>query len=515
MKGFRFQPEDTNRALAFSTNVLASLVAQYIGNQLDDIELEAARRRITEHYLKNGYINSGALLPDQDLREGIVTFLIVEGRLTEVYVHGANRLKPRYLQRRIELGSKPPLNLDRLADSVDIIRRNPNVRSVVADLQPVKKEGAVVLGQSVLDLRVEEASPYHVDLVLDNYRPASIGAGELLIVASDQNLTGHSDPLELQYGLLEETKDHGAEFSGLDNINVSYSIPVTVRDTTIGGFYERRSYAVIEQPFSELNIDSSYEGYGFRMSQPLFRGGGHSLGVGLSFEHRRSEGFLLGQPFSFTPGTVGGVSEDTVLRFNVDWNRSWTNQNLALRLTVSWGLDALGATSLPSGPDGQFVAVLGQWQYAWRLLPESNSGLCAGTQFVFRGGFQWTDDPLISMEQLSLGGPGTVRGYRVNQVVRDTGVFGTVEVQIPIIRSKHNVMSLSAAPFFDAGAGWNVESSNQGLNNLSSVGVGLNLNVTRRVSARLDWGYPLRDPHNPHTDLQDLGLFFRIGCTIF
>src|SRR5262249_37350 len=115
--GFRFRAADTNRPLAFSTNVLAGLVAGYVSRELGDAELEAARETITKYYLKNGYINSGAVLPDQDLSGGIVTLVIVEGRLSQVYVHGAKRLKPKFIQRRIQAEVGQPLRLENLADA--------------------------------------------------------------------------------------------------------------------------------------------------------------------------------------------------------------------------------------------------------------------------------------------------------------------------------------------------------------------------------------------------------------
>jgi hemolysin activation/secretion protein len=37
-----------------------------------------------------------------------------------------------------------------------------------------------------------------------------------------------------------------------------------------------------------------------------------------------------------------------------------------------------------------------------------------------------------SIEQFSLGGIDTVRGYRQNQIVADNGVFGSVELSVPL-----------------------------------------------------------------------------------
>lgn len=515
VNAFRFEAADTNRPLVFSTNVLAALVAEYAGRELGDAELEAARRRITEHYVAHGYLNSGALLPDQDVAKGVVTFLIVEGRLSEIYVHGTRRLKPKFARRRLEVGVPRPLNLDQLGDALNTLRLNPNVDRMTADIQPVRTNGAVVLGQSILDLQIEEARPYHLELQIDNYQPPSVGAELMEILASCQNLTGNSDVLALQYGLLQRGQSGGVAFAGLDNLGVAYSLPVTARDTTLGAFYDRRDYAVVQEPFNQLDIQSSYYAYGLRVQQPLYRGRGHSVSAGLSLERRHSESFLLGEPFSFSSGTLGGEADVTVLRLNTEWTRSWVNQNLMARLTTSLGLDAWGATRLPLGADGRFVSVLGQWQYIRRLNSGPFAGALGDSQLVFRGGFQWADDPLLAMEQFSLGGINTVRGYIQNQLVRDTGVFASVELRVPVIRGKSGGQILQVVHFFDFGAGWDVGTRTPEPTSISGVGLGLILNVAKRLNARFDWGYPLRDVPNTDDSLQGLGLYFQVGYAFF
>ncbi|MDQ3960621.1 MAG: hypothetical protein M3255_10240 [Pseudomonadota bacterium] len=83
----------------------------------------------------------------------------------------------------------------------------------------------------------------------------------------------------------------------------------------------------------------------------------------LIFERRSSETFLLGQPFSFSPGVRNGESEVTVLRLVQEWVDRRPNQVLAARSIFSVGLDALGVTTSPRDlPDGQFFTWLGQFQ---------------------------------------------------------------------------------------------------------------------------------------------------------
>ena len=51
-------------------------------------DLEEIRRQVTLLYVDRGYINSGAILPDQNVTDGVVTLRAVEGRLTDIELNG-------------------------------------------------------------------------------------------------------------------------------------------------------------------------------------------------------------------------------------------------------------------------------------------------------------------------------------------------------------------------------------------------------------------------------------------
>ena len=125
---------------------------------------------------------------------------------------------------------------------------------------------------------------------------------------------------------------------------------------------------------------------------------------------------LLGEPFNISPGAVDGRMVVSVLRLSQEWIDRGQNHVLALRSTFNFGLDVLDATDngMPGDPNGKFFSWLGQAQYVHRLFNTQN-------QFILRVTGQWTDDQLLALEQISVGGAETVRGYRENQLVRDRG----------------------------------------------------------------------------------------------
>lgn len=489
---------------AVSDRELEAATAPFAGREVGADELEEARRAVTLLYVNRGFVNSGAVLPDQDPTNGVVTMRIVEGRLTEVRLTGNRWLTDRYITSRLQRWTEPPLNLRDVQEGLQILRQNPNVKQVNAELRP-----GLEPGESQLDLRVVDQHPFRVGLEVNNHRPPSVGAEQISLLLADLNLTGHNDRLDFRYGIAFWGKD-GPEFSGADNLEGSYAIPLTRFDTTFGFRGSRLNTGLFEEPFIDLDIESLTGSGGVFLRQPIYQRANQELAVGLAFDHRWNRTWLLGERFSLSPGAVDGEMVVSVLRFSQEWVQRGQNHVLALRSTFNFGLDVWDATDdgVPGNPDGTFFSWLGQGQYVQRLFGTQN-------QLLLRLTGQWANDPLLALEQISVGGAETVRGYRENQLVRDRGLISSIEFRIPVLFNKAGAGIIHLAPFFDFGGGWN-EGVSEDIETITSAGIGLLLDPSRHLSAQLYWGHPFRDVGNPsNEDPQDLGLHFQIVVNAF
>jgi len=196
--------------------------------------------------------------------------------------------------------------------------------------------------------------------------------------------------------------------------------------------------------------------------------------------------------------------------FSQEWMTREQDHVLALRSTFNLGLDILDASDngLSGEPNGRSFHWLGQGQYVRRLFDTQN-------EVVLRLTGQWTSERLLGLEQFSIGGLGSVRGYLENQLVRDRGVISSVEFRVPVIYNKAGGGILHLAPFFDYGGGWNVDDSS-GPNTLASTGLGLLFSPNKHVSAQVYWGYRLRHLDMPDdAGAQGLGLGFKININAF
>ena len=219
-------------------------------------------------------------------------------------------------------------------------------------------------------------------------------------------------------------------------LELGYTLPITARDTTIGIRYRRNDLTVVEDPFGPLDIRSQSDVYTLSLRHPVYRTPSTTFALELNGERSALETSVLGVPFNLEPGAVGGESVATAVRFAQEFVHRTRSQVIAVRSRFSFGVGALGATThTDDTPDSQFVAWLGQFQWVRRLGAFERLGL-ADTQIILRSDVQLANRPLLTVEQIALGGRYTVRGYPQNTLVRDNAVLASVEARIPIVRNR-------------------------------------------------------------------------------
>jgi len=177
----------------FSAEELKDVTAPYVNREVTTEDLEALRLKLTRLYVDRGYVSSGAVLPDQSVTEGVITYQIVEGGLSGIEVEGNRWFRSSYFTRRFSLAAGPPLNVNELQERLQLFLEDPRIQRINAQLRPGLKPG-----EALLDVRVEDRIPFKAWLDFNNYQPPSIGAERILVNLEDDNLTGNGDILTLQ-----------------------------------------------------------------------------------------------------------------------------------------------------------------------------------------------------------------------------------------------------------------------------------------------------------------------------
>jgi len=477
---------------ALSDGELEALSAPFLNRPLRFSDLEQLRVELTRAYTDLGYINSGAILPDQKITEGEVTYRIVEGQLDKIEVSGSGRLKPGYVANRVRAGVGKPFNSEKLQESFQLLLDDPLIERMDGQLLPLPEAG-----QTSLKLKVTPSAPFLLNLRTDNHGSPSVGAEQLSLSGTYFNPTGYGDSTDLSLNLSP----------GRFNIFAAYSVPLTVHDTRLTVDIGTTNSTVVEEPLDDIDIESDSTNFGLSLSHPLRRSLQGSLRVGGDLTVRDNSNTLLGEPFSFSAGEEDGESRVSALRIWQDYTRRGTDQVIALRSSFNFGLDAFGSTVHDDDlPDSEFVAWLGQTQFV-RSLQEG-----AG-QVVLRADAQIASDALLPLERFALGGAGSVRGYRKNQLVRDEAFFASAEYRYTFHNSELGVWKV--APFIDYGTGRNRGSEDEDSETLLSVGAGV-LWSKSRYNAELYLGRAIEEvAASADNNLQDDGIHFRFSTRLY
>ncbi len=478
----------------FSAAELAAVVRPYENRSLTFEQLLEVRTAITRLYTDRGYVTSGAFLPPQDDQaSGVIKVQVIEGELERLEIKGLQHVRDRYVRRRLERAAKPPLNLRELETTLQLLQQNPLFSLVRAELK-----AGMTPGRSVLIVTLQEARAFHAAALVANQNSPSVGAIQGTLVLSHNNVLGFGDRFSTDLGLS----------SGVTDFNVGYAFPMNVRDGTLFVRYQRTRSQIVEPPFSILDINSRTETFSVGFRQPIVRTPNQELSLGVSFDVRQSQTFLFGnEPFSFSPGPDQGKSQLRVLRFTQDWINRSPQRVLAARSQLSFGLPIFGATQNEAGIDGQFFSWVGQFQWVQALSRDVIA--------IARVATQLTPDALLPLEQFSIGGLDTVRGYRQNFRVGDNGVVSSLEIRVPILQQADGIGTVQLVPFVDVGKVWNKAFPISSPQLLASTGLGLNWQVGSALTARLDWGIPLVPVERQGNTLQDSGVVFSVRLQFF
>ncbi len=472
---------------------------------------------INRAFLSAGFVNSGLLVQPQ-ADPGVLTVRLVHGRLTPppgggepidvAFTDGrALGLDPDFVRERFPSAGNRPLSAAAIERDFRLLTEDPALRTVNAQLRPGAGPGEASLAVTILP---RERADFYI--TAGNSRSPTVGGERVGLGAYARHFIASGDLVSGEAGLTR----------GVVDVAAAYSTPIFSSTTSLNLRGSYNEAAVIDTPLLPLDIrtrDVSGQISIMRqfIREPLTPAGegrwspSQTLTAGVGVSHRRQNSFLLGQPFSFAPGSVDGRAEYTALRLLGDYVVRNVEQVFAASVTGTLGL-AGTRSDLPEviSPDTNFFTLLAQFNYARRLNP-------AGLELRARLTGQLASSVLYSGERLGVGGEQSVRGYRETLLLADQGVVGSVELALPFslsgeegARRGFDWGAFSISAFVDAAYVGNVEGAAPEPEAIASVGLSLAWQPAEGMSLRATYGHALEevDPTGT-TDIQDEGFHFR------
>ncbi|MGK7900424.1 MAG: ShlB/FhaC/HecB family hemolysin secretion/activation protein [Hormoscilla sp.] len=480
----------------FGPDILDPIVQPLLGRSVTLKELTQTADRITQLYLKGGFINSRAIIPDQEIIAGIVQIRVIEGSLESIEVEGTRKINPEYIRSRVRLGVKMPLNTADIEEQLRLLNTNPLFENVEASL----RAGGDV-DRSILVVRVTEAKHIDTSLFVDNYSPPTIGSERFGGTVRYRNLIGIGDELAGSYS---RTTTGGADVYSFD-----YRVPLNARDGTLSLTIAGSRNHITAPEFQNVGIRGKSRAFDITYQQPLLRNLRSEFAISVGLSHQSGQTFLFdNQPFGFGFGPDDdGNSTTSVVKLGTSFLHREVNGAWALRSQFSFGTGLLDATINPEPiPDGRFFS----WFFSGRRVQR----LGADHLLILQADLQLTPDSLLPSQQFLIGGGQSLRGYRQNARAGDNGFRLSIEDRITVGRDDTNDLTVQLIPFVDLGMVWNKFDNPNSLPEqtfLASFGLGLAWQPLPGVDVRFDYALPFVVLDDRGNNAQDRGFYFSIN----
>ncbi len=493
---FPLKTIEVEGSTVFTPEDFAPLINPLQGQNVTLDQLQGVAEAITQLYLDRGYINSRAVIGEQNLSDGTAIVEVIEGAIADIEINGLERFQPIYFTSRLNLGIDTPFNVNDLENQLRLLQVNPLIENLAVDLQPGEKAG-----ESKLLLEIEEALPFFGSAFVDNYSAASVGSERYGLNAGYRNLLGLGD--------IFNTTVARSVTGGSRIYDFNYTIPINAREGTLNASIILDRNNVTQSPFDVLGIRGESETYNISLRQPLVRKFTEEFALSLGLRHKTGQTFLFNNTgTSFGSGAeADGTTRTMVLSFGQDYLKRDRQGARIFRSQFNFGLDWWDATNNDDPtPDGQFFSWNGQVQRIHRVGDRH--------LFVIQGDMQLSPHNLLASESFSIGGGQTLRGYRQGARSGDNGWRFSLEDRITLVQGQPSVELFQIIPFFDMGIVWNNPSNPDRILNehfLAGAGMGLLYSPVENLSVRFDLTLPLVNIRDRSVNAQDDGIYFSVN----
>ncbi|MGC8213192.1 ShlB/FhaC/HecB family hemolysin secretion/activation protein [Ralstonia pseudosolanacearum] len=454
--------------------VLDAATVEQIRQPFLDRELGAKRinlliRRLTEAFVRRGYVTTRAYLPPQNLKEGTLTIAVVPGKVESLQINGqtvrtsvpnqptaSSVQSGGWLTDAGTVWSMPAVgdtlkltDLEQGVDQINRLRRNQAEVQILPGQSP---------GGSVIALTNQPGDRFRFNVGTDNYGSRATGITRLRAGVDADNALGFQEALSLSYiGTTDTNAAIAAAAVPFGYNTFSYTGSISEYNNLIGD-----TALVYGRTFAHT----------FGWNRVIERDPAGRTAFDVTLTHRRTErevnNLLLDPQYL------------TVLRVAINGLRKFAVNNqgayAAWEAGVSRGMRTLSASQ--DAPDITRDEAHSQF---WKLDGNASTQLplpkFGNTVLAYRGQAQaqWSNVALFGSEQIFAGGMGTVRGFREGVISGDRGLTLRNEI---VWANAPAVFGVRIEPYVFLDGGQTQLVATQHWQYLAGTGLGVRLSAT-------------------------------------
>ena len=474
---FELKTVQFSKSAYLSRDDLIGVLKAYLGQQVSYADLQRLLDDINSLYREKGIYTATALLPQQQIKQGVVNITLVEGKLENILFEGNEYTEDDEIRAWIShQDSDQVLNSQQLEDELLVYNRI-NQQRLRAELQAGESFGA-----TNIVIQVDEPDRDYLEIFADNWGYESSGEDEIGLLYQRQKLFFAGDRA-LAYVLASE---------GTQAASFGLNAPIATSKWRVGSTLSYTQTQVVGEEFEVLDTQGESLRFSIDASHLSYSAETFWVNSLATVAFTQSETELesiegLGQ--------TGKIADSDTLQLQAGVEINWLGDNWQVNARELINYAQFDDT-LDSDDDQQFVALLSDLDWLYRL----DYGFYLQQQLSF----QYTDkEGLKGALSFTSGGPSTVRGYDNGAISGDTGIYQQFELHNNWLSNPHFYMDWFV--FYDHALDRTVKQFE-----INSVGVGLNVADGRWVNLSVTAGQTLKDVL---PDQEQWGVNVRLSCT--
>lgn len=405
VEGFRI-----THATVFVEAELQALLKDFAGKELSLADLHRAADAITIGYRERGFFVARAYVPTQEIRDGMVEIMVLEGKLDsislklspELRLHGS--VVEETLRAALPAGGV--IHEDELERGLLLLNDIPGV-----DVRAVLSPGTV-FGTSIITAEVGEGPLISGNVDFDNQGSKFTGSYRAGVTFNLNDPTGHGD-----FFTARAMMSAGSKFG-----RVAYQMPVGPHGLKLGGAYAESSYELCCE-FAPLRASGTARTTTLSALYPFLRSRKANLhgAAALSTRH-------------YFNATIAGITSDkqadvVTLGINGENHDFLGDGGLnSFALASSFGQLNLDGWSVDRVADAASASTHGNYRkIAYSMARQQRFGETISLHARLSG--QLASKNLDSSEKFALGGPLGLRAYSSGEAVGDEGLLLNLELR--------------------------------------------------------------------------------------
>lgn len=445
-------------------------IAEFVGRTVGPVDLAAVATRLSDVYQKRGYFLSRASIEPQDVASGHLRIRMIEGYVREVHLSGANLERFALPDALAPITTERPLTLARFERTLLLAADTSGLQITDTALEEISgTPGAYRLTVTAV------ARPVSATVSVDNRTSDGLAPVQAIVAGSLSSLLLPRD--ELSLATATTTRGPGE----LAFVGGAYEIPLATSGLSIGAFASRSVLAPGDERKS-VDTETRSDIAGVKIAYTALRSLEQTLRLTLAIAAvHAEETTIVGLTYDdrIYSATVG-ASYQVLDRFGgVNFLQVFARQGLDLGdANERW--DAYSSRYDGSGIFSKATV------FASRYQPIDQ-------RFYVRASAigQIAADPLLSSEQLYLGGAQFGRAYHSGEFGGDHGAALALEAGVILPWHKDFVRRTEVFGFVDGGFVGYRGRELDGHTSILSAGAGIRATLGEHHTAQLELALPI------------------------